>query len=65
MGARLFNNPRTTNRGNVNAFPALQISALRKFGAFKQGQWTAVRYGAAVLILSLTVICFGIWLMVD
>ena len=51
MGARLFNNPRTTNRGNVNAFPALQISALRKFGAFKQGQWTAVRYGAAVLII--------------
>src|SRR5215468_10540575 len=38
MGARLINNPRQTNRGHINAFPALQISALRKSGGFKQGQ---------------------------
>jgi hypothetical protein len=38
MGARLINNPRQTNRGHINAFPALHISALRKSGGFKQGQ---------------------------
>jgi hypothetical protein len=39
MGARLFNNPRQTNRGHVGAFPALDMRALRKT-IFNEGQRT-------------------------
>jgi hypothetical protein len=41
MGARLNNNLRQTNRGHIDAFPALDIRALRKSGAFDEGQLTA------------------------
>src|SRR5262249_8302474 len=40
MGARLINNPRQTNRGYVDAFPALHIGSLRKAALFKEGHWT-------------------------
>jgi hypothetical protein len=40
MGARLINNPRQTNRGHIDAFPALDIRALRKSGFFNEGQLT-------------------------
>ena len=41
MGARLNNNLRQTNKGHIDAFPALDIRALRKSGAFDEGQLTA------------------------
>jgi hypothetical protein len=44
MGARLNNNPRTTTRGHVNAFPALRISALHKLGGFQQGQLSGLKH---------------------
>ena len=44
MGARLNNNPRTTTRGHINAFPALRISALRKLGGFQQGQCSGFKH---------------------
>ena len=56
MGARLFNNPRTTNRGNVNAFPSWPISGLLKSRAFKQGQLTIVRYRPAGLAHAISIL---------
>jgi hypothetical protein len=40
MGARLINNPRQTNRGYVDAFPALHMRSLRKAALFKEGHRT-------------------------
>ena len=39
MGARLFNNPRQTNRGHVEAFPVLHVRSIRKT-IFNEGQLT-------------------------
>jgi hypothetical protein len=39
MGARLINNPRQTNRGYVNAFPALHMRSLCNEVMFKEIQW--------------------------
>ena len=44
MGARLNNNLRQTNKGHIDAFPALDIRALRKSGAFNEGQLTACSF---------------------
>ena len=40
MGARLINNPRQINRGHIDAFPVLDIRALRKSRFFNEGQLT-------------------------
>ena len=44
MGARLINNPRQTNRGHIDAVLPLDIRALRKSGAFNEGQLTACSF---------------------
>ena len=56
MGARLINNPRQTNRGHINAFPALHISALRKSGGFKQGQLLPCHFQLAGLSRAIPII---------
>ena len=57
MGARLTNNLRQTNKGHTDAFPALDIRALRKFGAFNEGQFTQCSFRHAGLshVVSVTV----------
>ena len=44
MGARLNNNLRQTNKGHIDAFPALDIRALRQSGAFDEGQLAAFSF---------------------
>jgi hypothetical protein len=56
MSARLINNPRQTNRDHINAFPALQISALRKSGGFKQGQLLPCNFQHAGLSRAIRII---------